>query len=53
MGDAGDDSGIPHATLLVEFAEAEAADGTISRDSVTNALTALKYDGLLGTVYQP
>lgn len=26
---------------------------TISRESVTNALAALKYDGLVGTVYQP
>ena len=39
--------------LFAAMTEAETAVNTINRDSVTNALTALKYDGLLGTVYQP
>jgi len=39
--------------LFLAMAEGEAESGTISRDSVTNALTALKYEGLVGTVYQP
>lgn len=39
--------------LFKAMTEAEASAGTISRDSVTNALSALKYEGLLGTVYQP
>jgi ABC-type branched-subunit amino acid transport system substrate-binding protein len=39
--------------LFLALAASEADFGTISRDSVTNTLTALKYDGLLGTVYQP
>ncbi|MFZ1399508.1 MAG: ABC transporter substrate-binding protein [Candidatus Promineifilaceae bacterium] len=39
--------------LFMAMAEAEAETGTINRDSVTNALTALKYEGLSGTVYQP
>ena len=39
--------------LFLAMAEGEAESGSISRDSVTNALTALKYEGLVGTVYQP
>ncbi|WP_420631833.1 ABC transporter substrate-binding protein [Candidatus Leptofilum sp.] len=39
--------------LFQAMAAGEADSGTISRDSVTNALTALKYDGLVGTVYRP
>lgn len=39
--------------LFQAMAASEAATGAISRDSVTNALTALKYDGLVGTVYLP
>ena len=39
--------------LFQALAAAEAEAGDINRDSVTNALTALKYDGLVGTVYQP
>ena len=39
--------------LFLAMAEGEAESGAISRDSVTNALTALKYEGLVGTVYQP
>jgi ABC-type branched-subunit amino acid transport system substrate-binding protein len=34
-------------------AAAEANSAKINRDSVTNGLTGLKYDGLIGTVYQP
>ncbi len=39
--------------LFVAMAEAETAVGEINRDSVTNALAGLQYDGLVGTVYQP
>lgn len=39
--------------LFQAMAAAKAEAGAIDRDSVTNALTALKYDGLVGTVYQP
>ena len=39
--------------LFLAMAEGEAESGSISRDSVTNALTALKYEGLIGIVYQP
>jgi hypothetical protein len=39
--------------LFQAMAAGEAASGTIDRDSVTNGLTALEYDGLVGTVYQP
>ncbi|GJM42486.1 MAG: hypothetical protein DHS20C20_27680 [Ardenticatenaceae bacterium] len=39
--------------LFEAMVTGEANSGTISRDSVTNALTALKYDGLAGTVYLP
>ncbi|MCA9918618.1 MAG: ABC transporter substrate-binding protein, partial [Anaerolineales bacterium] len=39
--------------IFQAMAEAELENGTISRDSVTNALTALQYEGLVGTVYQP
>jgi ABC-type branched-subunit amino acid transport system substrate-binding protein len=39
--------------LFRAMAAGEATTGAISRDSVTNALTALKYDGLVGTVYLP
>jgi ABC-type branched-subunit amino acid transport system substrate-binding protein len=39
--------------LFQAMAAGEAASGTINRESVTNGLTALKYDGLVGTVYQP
>lgn len=39
--------------LFQAMAAGEDTSGTIDRDSVTNGLTALKYDGLVGTVYQP
>ncbi|WP_420642857.1 ABC transporter substrate-binding protein [Candidatus Leptofilum sp.] len=39
--------------IFQAMAEGETESGAISRDSVTNALAALKYDGLAGTVYQP
>ncbi|MEZ4593529.1 MAG: ABC transporter substrate-binding protein [Chloroflexota bacterium] len=39
--------------LFAAMTEAETAVGKINRDSVTNALTALKYEGLSGTVFQP
>ncbi len=39
--------------LFQAMAAGEATFGTIDRDSVTNGLTALKYDGLVGTVFQP
>ncbi|MAU01725.1 MAG: hypothetical protein CL608_31690 [Anaerolineaceae bacterium] len=39
--------------LFQAMAAGEDTSGTIDRDSVTNSLTALKYDGLVGTVYQP
>ena len=35
------------------FEAMASADDPISRDSVTNGLAGLKYDGLTGTVYQP
>lgn len=39
--------------LFQAMAAGEATFGTIDRDSVTNGLTALKYEGLVGTVFQP
>lgn len=39
--------------LFQAMAAGEAASGKIARDSVTNGLAGLKYDGLVGTVYQP
>lgn len=39
--------------LFQAMARGEAETSEINRDSVTNGLTALKYDGLVGTVYQP
>ena len=39
--------------LFQAMVAGEDATGTIDRDSVTNSLAALKYDGLVGTVYQP
>lgn len=39
--------------LFMAMAEAETAVGTINRDSVTNALAGLQYEGLVGTVYRP
>ncbi|MBK8901400.1 MAG: ABC transporter substrate-binding protein [Anaerolineaceae bacterium] len=39
--------------LFRAMREAETAVGQINRDSVTNALAGLQYDGLVGTVYQP
>jgi len=39
--------------IFQAMAEAETAVGQINRDSVTNALAGLQYDGLVGTVYQP
>ena len=39
--------------IFQAMAEAETAVGEINRDSVTNALAGLQYEGLVGTVYQP
>lgn len=39
--------------LFQAMAAGEAASGVIDRDSVTNGLAGLQYDGLVGTVYQP
>ncbi len=39
--------------LFLAMAASEATTGKIDRDSVTNNLAALKYEGLVGTVYQP
>ena len=39
--------------LFQAMVAGEDATGIIDRDSVTNSLAALKYDGLVGTVYQP
>lgn len=39
--------------IFQAMAEAETAVGQIDRDSVTNALAGLQYDGLVGTVYRP
>ena len=39
--------------LFQAMSAGQSASGTIDRDSVTNALAGLKYDGLVGTVYRP
>jgi len=39
--------------LFHAMAAGEATSGTIDRDSVTNGLTGLKYDGLVGTIFLP
>jgi ABC-type branched-subunit amino acid transport system substrate-binding protein len=39
--------------LFQAMAAGKAASGAITGDSVTNGLAGLKYDGLVGTVYQP